>query len=68
MTGLTVGIPSGPIHDGGRIAFGPDGFLYVGTGEAGRRDPAQNPQDLGGKITRFLAKQSSAEANAKAAN
>ena len=47
------GIPSGPIHDGGRIAFGPDGFLYVGTGEAGRRDPAQDPDDLGGKILRL---------------
>jgi glucose/arabinose dehydrogenase len=49
------GIPSGPIHDGGRIAFGPDGFLYVGTGEAGRRDPAQDPDDLGGKILRITA-------------
>jgi glucose/arabinose dehydrogenase len=47
------GIPSGPIHNGGRIAFGPDGSLYVGTGEAGRRDPAQDPDDLGGKILRI---------------
>jgi glucose/arabinose dehydrogenase len=47
------GIPSGPIHDGGRIAFGPDGFLYVGTGEAGRGLPAQDPDDLGGKILRI---------------
>jgi glucose/arabinose dehydrogenase len=47
------GIPSGPIHNGGRIAFGPDGLLYVGTGEAGRRDPAQDRDDLGGKILRI---------------
>jgi glucose/arabinose dehydrogenase len=49
------GIPAGPIHDGGRIAFGPDGLLYVGTGEAGRRDPAQDKGDLGGKILRITA-------------
>ncbi|MGZ4610407.1 MAG: PQQ-dependent sugar dehydrogenase [Actinomycetes bacterium] len=47
------GIPAGPIHNGGRIAFGPDGLLYVGTGEAGRRDPAQDKGDLGGKILRL---------------
>jgi glucose/arabinose dehydrogenase len=49
------GIPAGPIHDGGRIAFGPDDLLYVGTGEAGRRDPAQDKGDLGGKILRITA-------------
>ena len=47
------GIPSGTIHNGGRLAFGPDQFLYVGTGEAGRRDPAQDKHDLGGKILRI---------------
>jgi aldose sugar dehydrogenase len=46
-------IPSGSIHNGGRLAFGPDGYLYVGTGEAGRGIPAQNKSDLGGKILRI---------------
>ena len=49
------GIPAGPIHDGGRIAFGPDGYLYVGTGESGRTDLAQRRDSLGGKILRITA-------------
>jgi glucose/arabinose dehydrogenase len=47
------GIPAGPIHDGGRIAFGPDGYLYVGTGESGQTDLSQDRESLGGKILRI---------------
>ncbi|MFI9810313.1 PQQ-dependent sugar dehydrogenase [Streptomyces sp. NPDC052301] len=47
------GIPKGVIHNGGRIAFGPDGMLYAGTGESGKRGLAQDKDSLGGKILRL---------------
>ncbi|WP_347353402.1 PQQ-dependent sugar dehydrogenase [Intrasporangium sp.] len=47
------GIPSGTNHNGGRIAFGPDGYLYVGTGESGDKPLSQNLGSTGGKILRI---------------
>jgi glucose/arabinose dehydrogenase len=50
---LVTGIPRAAIHNGGRLAFGPDGMLYAGTGEHGEPDLAQDRDSLGGKILRM---------------
>ncbi|MFE5220827.1 PQQ-dependent sugar dehydrogenase, partial [Streptomyces sp. NPDC056626] len=47
------GIPKGVIHNGGRIAFGPDKMLYAGTGESGDTGLSQDKESLGGKILRM---------------
>ncbi|MFD5450705.1 PQQ-dependent sugar dehydrogenase [Streptomyces sp. NPDC127100] len=57
------GIPKGVIHNGGRIAFGPDGMLYAGTGESGERGLAQDRKSLGGKILRLTPEGEAAPGN-----
>src|SRR5262245_10556205 len=50
---LVTGIPRGPIHNGGRLAFGPDHMLYASPGETGRGGLSQDRSSLGGKILRM---------------
>lgn len=44
-------------HNGGHLAFGPDGYLYIGMGDGGSADDpshrAQNPMELLGKMLRI---------------
>ena len=50
---VLTGIPKGTIHNGGRLAFGPDGLLYAGTGDTGDTSLSQDPDSLGGKVLRM---------------
>ncbi|MFN7131145.1 MAG: PQQ-dependent sugar dehydrogenase, partial [Myxococcales bacterium] len=45
-------IPAGTYHDGGRLRFGPDGMLYIGTGDARDPDLSQDRDSLAGKLLR----------------
>ncbi|MEU7759801.1 MULTISPECIES: PQQ-dependent sugar dehydrogenase [Micromonospora] len=50
---LVSGIARSAVHDGGRIAFGPDGMLYAGIGDAGVSARAQDLTSRNGKILRI---------------
>jgi glucose/arabinose dehydrogenase len=51
---IVKGITKNVIHNGGRLAFGPDGYLYAGTGDGGTGGgPSQDKSDLNGKILRL---------------
>ena len=50
---LLDNIPSARFHDGGRIKFGPDGMLYITTGDATNPSSAQDIDSLSGKILRM---------------
>lgn len=52
-TTIIDGIPGGFIHNGGRIKFGPDGYLYITTGDSANSKLAQKKGSLAGKILRL---------------
>lgn len=56
-------IPGAPVHDGGRIKFGPDKFLYITTGDATNPSLSQDKNSLAGKILRVTDDGSPAPGN-----
>ncbi len=60
---ILAGIPRANIHNGGRIKKGPDGLLYIGTGDATDQQAAQDPSRPNGKILRINPDGSIPDAN-----
>lgn len=53
QTPVLTGIPRNSYHNGGRLLIADDGALYIGTGDAGDPERAQDPSDLAGKVLRI---------------
>ena len=54
-TVLLIRHPGQPNHNGGQLAFGPDGLLYVGIGDGGgAEDPDDSAQDRGSLLGKIL--------------
>ncbi|MBN2177228.1 MAG: PQQ-dependent sugar dehydrogenase [Demequinaceae bacterium] len=67
-TVILSGIPRANYHDGGRIRFGPDGYLYIATGDAGIKPYSQDLTSLAGKILRVVADNSDEDGQAAPGN
>lgn len=52
---IVTGIPADAVHNGGRIRWGPDNYLWITTGDAGEPALAQDERSLAGKILRVQA-------------
>src|SRR3989344_1331635 len=60
---ILEGIPAASNHDGGRIKFGPDGYLYVTTGDAQEPSRPQDKDSPAGKILRLTDEGAGAPGN-----
>jgi len=65
-TDILTGIPANPQgrHLGCRLRFGPDGYLWAGTGDAAQATVPQSPSSLGGKVLRITTDGAGAPGNA----